>query len=292
LLALDLGVFHRDAREVRAREAVSWTLFWIALALAFNGAIYARFGRVKALEFLTGYVIEKALSVDNLFVFMVIFSTFAVPRPLQHRLLFWGVLGALVLRALFILVGAALLATFHWVAYVFGAFLVATGIKLLLPGGSEVHPEKNPLYRLFRRVLPTVPEMRGGRFVVMEGGRMLATPLLLVLVAVEASDIAFAVDSIPAIFAVTTDPFLVYTSNVFAILGLRSLYFVLARMLGKFRYLEVGLALVLAFVGAKMLLADVYKIPIGLSLLVVALLLLVAIVASMKGQKKGPLTEE
>lgn len=290
LLAIDLGVFHRDAHEVRSREAIAWTLVWIALALTFNVGIYLWFGPVKALEFLTGYLIEKALSVDNLFVFLVIFSTFAVSPELQHRLLFWGVLGALVLRALFILIGATLLATFHWVTYVFGAFLIATGIKLLLSRGGQIHPQKNPLFRLFQRFLPAIPHFRGGRFFVRESGRLRATPLFLVLIAIEASDIAFAMDSIPAIFAVTSDPFLVYTSNIFAILGLRSLYFVLARMLGKFRYLEIGLALVLAFVGTKMLVAELVKIPIGLSLLIVALLLLGAVVASMRTQEKGPLT--
>jgi len=281
MLLLDLGVFHRSAHVVRPREALIWTAVWIALALAFDVGIYVWFGADRALEFLTGYVIEKALSVDNLFVFLVVFSYFAVPPQNQHRVLFWGVLGALVMRAIFIFVGAALLQHFHWVIYLFGGFLVFTGVKLLAGLGEEVHPERNPLFRLFQRVVPSVPDYRGAHFTVVERGRRLATPLLAVLVVIEASDVVFAVDSIPAIFAVTADPFIVFTSNIFAILGLRSLYFVLASAMGKFRYLNTGLGLVLSFVGAKMLLADIYKIPILVSLGVVAALLGGAIVASI-----------
>jgi len=281
MLLLDLGVFHRSAHVVRPREALIWTAVWIALALAFDVGIYVWFGADRALEFLTGYVIEKALSVDNLFVFLVVFSYFAVSPQNQHRVLFWGVLGALVMRAIFIFVGAALLQHFHWVIYLFGGFLVFTGVKLLAGLGEEVHPERNPLFRLFQRVVPSVPDYRGAHFTVVERGRRLATPLLAVLVVIEASDVVFAVDSIPAIFAVTADPFIVFTSNIFAILGLRSLYFVLASAMGKFRYLNTGLGLVLSFVGAKMLLADIYKIPILVSLGVVAALLGGAIVASI-----------
>src|SRR5262245_31346625 len=259
MLLLDLGIFHRSAHAVRPREALVWTLVWIALALAFDAGIYVWFGADRALEFLTGYVIEKALSVDNLFVFLVVFSYFAVPPEYQHRVLFWGVLGALVMRAIFIVVGAALLQHFHWVIYLFGGFLVFTGVKLLAGIGDEVHPERNPLLRVFRRAIPSVPDYRGPRFTVVEHGRRLATPLFAVLVVIEATDVVFAVDSIPAIFAVTGDPFIVFTSNIFAILGLRSLYFVLASAMGKFRYLNTGLGLVLAFVGAKMLITDVYK---------------------------------
>lgn len=281
MLALDLGVFHRRAHVVSVREALVWTFVWIALSLLFNVGVYFWFGSDRALEFLTGYVIEKALSVDNIFVFLVIFSSFGVPAALQHRVLFWGILGAMVLRGFFILVGAALLQTFHWVIYVFGAFLIFTGAKLLVRRASEVHPERNPLFRLFRRLVPSVTDYRCSRFTVVLAGERYATPLLLVLVGVEVTDIAFAVDSIPAIFAVTKDPFIVYTSNIFAILGLRALYFVLAGVMEKFRYLNTGLALVLAFVGAKMMLTDLYKVPIGASLAIVALLLMGAVVASL-----------
>ncbi len=289
MLALDLGVFHRKAHEVSVREALGSTAVWICLALAFNLGVYFWFGSERALEFLTGYVIEKALSVDNIFVFIVVFSAFAVPAKLQHRVLFWGILGALIMRAIFIVLGAALLQRFHWVIYIFGAFLVFTGIKLLLQRGDEVHPERNPLFRLFRRFVPSVAEYRGGQFTVIEGGRRYATPLLLVLVAIETTDIVFAVDSIPAIFAVTTDPFIVYTSNIFAILGLRALYFALAGMMGKFHYLKVGLSLVLVFVGAKMLLAGIYKIPILVSLGVIVALLAGSVVASLLRPLAKPL---
>jgi len=281
MLALDLGVFHRKAHVVGVREALVWTAVWIALALLFNVGVYVWFGAERALEFLTGYVIEKALSVDNIFVFLVVFAVFAVPAALQHRVLVWGILGALIMRALFIVLGAALLQRFHWVIYLFGAFLVFTGIKLLVQRAGEVHPERNPLFRLFRRCVPSVQDYRGGHFIVMEGGKRYATPLLLVLVAIEATDLVFAVDSIPAIFAVTMDPFIVYTSNIFAILGLRALYFALAGMMEKFHYLKVGLSLVLAFVGVKMLLVGVYKIPILVSLGVIVALLAGAVVASL-----------
>jgi tellurite resistance protein TerC len=292
LLALDLGVFHRKAHVVGVREALAWTGVWVALALAFNAAVYFWFGSERALEFLTGYLIEKALSVDNLFVFLVVFSYFAVPPALQHRVLFWGIFGALLMRALFIVLGAALLQRFHFVIYVFGAFLVFTGIKLLAQRDEEAHPERNPVLRLFRRTIPAVTEYRGAHFLVREGGRWLATPLFMVLVVVEATDIVFAVDSIPAIFAVTDDPFIVYTSNVFAILGLRALYFALAAMLGRFHYLKVGLGLVLVFVGTKMLIVDLYKIPIVLSLAAVALLLGGSIAASLLFPPKRPPSPE
>ena len=281
MLALDLGIFHRKAHEVRVKEALGWTAVWVSLALVFNVGVYFWFGSERALEFLTGYVIEKALSVDNIFVFIVVFTAFSVPANLQHRVLFWGILGALVMRAIFIVLGAALLQQFHWVIYIFGAFLVFTGIKLLVQKSDEIHPEKNPLFRLFRRFVPSVSDYRGGRFTVVEGGKRYATPLLLVLVAIETTDLVFAVDSIPAIFAVTTDPFIVYTSNIFAILGLRALYFALAGMMGKFHYLKVGLSLVLVFVGTKMLIAGVFKIPILVSLGVIVALLAGSVVASL-----------
>jgi tellurite resistance protein TerC len=277
MLALDLGVFHRKAHEVRMREALAWTGVWIALALAFCVGVHLKFGGERALQFLTGYLIEKALSVDNLFVFLVIFSFFSVPAALQHRVLFWGIIGALVLRAMFIVAGAALLERFHWVMYVFGAFLVFTGFKILLQREEEVHPERNPVLKLFTRLVPSVPDYRDHHFIVREGGRLLATPLLMVLVVVEATDVVFAVDSIPAIFAISTDPFIVYTSNVFAILGLRALYFAIAGALDKVAYLKVGLGLVLAFVGAKMLLSGVWDMPILLSLGVIVAILAGAI---------------
>ena len=281
LLALDLGVFHRKAHAVRVREALLWTGIWIALAMVFNLGVYFRFGSERALEFLTGYVIEKALSIDNLFVFLVVFSYFSVPPALQHRVLFWGILGALIMRVAFIVVGAALLQAFHWVMYVFGGFLVFTGIKLLLQRKAEVHPERNPVLRLFRRIVPAASDYHGTRFLVRQAGRWYATPLLMVLVVIEAADIVFAVDSIPAIFAVTSDPFIVYTSNIFAILGLRALYFALAAMMGRFHYLKVGLGLVLAFVGAKMVIADLYEIPIVVSLAVVVALLSGSVAVSL-----------
>jgi len=281
MLILDLAVFHRKAHDVRMREALIWTGVWIGMALLFNLGVYLWFGSRIGLEFLTGYLIEKALSVDNIFVFLVIFAYFRVPGALQHRVLFWGILGALVTRAIFILLGAALLHRFHWVVYIFGAFLVFTGVKLLWQNESEVHPERNPMLRLFARLVPSVPDYRGAKFLVVEAGRRYATPLLAVLVVVETTDLVFAVDSIPAIFAVTRDPFIVYTSNIFAILGLRALFFVLAGTMEKFHYLQVGLGLVLAFVGIKMLLADIYKFPIGISLGVIAALLTGSIVASL-----------
>jgi tellurite resistance protein TerC len=292
MLAVDLGVFHRKAHEIHVREALVWTGMWICLALLFNLSVYGWFGGERALEFFTGYLIEKALSVDNIFVFIVIFATFAVPAKLQHRVLFYGILGALVTRGAFIAVGAAMLNRFHWIAYVFGTFLVFTGVKLLVQRDHEVQPERNPLFRLFRRWVPSVNHYESGRFTLVEGGKRYATPLLLVLVAIEATDIVFAVDSIPAVFAITTDPFIVFTSNIFAILGLRALYFVLAGMIEKFRYLKIGLSLVLAFVGAKMLFTGLYRIPIWASLGVIATLLGGAVAASLlrPAQSNAPVT--
>jgi tellurite resistance protein TerC len=282
LLALDLAVFHRHAHEVRVREALGWTIVWILLALGFGVGLYYWSGPQPALEFFTGYLIEKALSVDNLFVFLAIFSYFAVPPMLQHRVLFWGIFGAMLMRAIFIFAGAALLQQFHWLLYVFGGFLLVTGFKLLRAGDEEVHPERNPLLKWFQRAIPTTSGYRGPHFTVIERGRRLATPLLLVLIAVEVSDILFAVDSVPAIFGVTEDPFIVYTSNIFAILGLRALYFVLAGAMGKFRHLKTGLALVLVFIGAKMLLSSVVHVPIGISLGVVATLIAGSVLLSRR----------
>jgi tellurite resistance protein TerC len=281
MLAIDLGVFHRKAHEVSVREALTWSGVWISLALLFNLGIYHFWGSEKALEFLAGYLIEKSLSVDNIFVFLMIFSYFDVPARYQHRVLFWGILGALVMRAIFIAAGAALLSAFHWIIYVFGGFLIITGIKMLFAGDEKIEPEKNPAVRLLRRIMHVTSDYHGQRFTVRRDGRLYATPLLLVLVVVETTDVIFAVDSIPAIFAVTMDPFIVYTSNVFAILGLRALYFLLAGIMDMFRYLKVGLAFVLCFVGVKMLLVDVYKIPIAVSLGVVAGILAVSILFSL-----------
>jgi tellurite resistance protein TerC len=273
MLVLDLVVFHRKVHEVHVREALLWTGVWISLALVFNLGIYLFFGPDRALEFLSGYLIEKALSVDNIFVFIVIFSAFAVPADLQHRVLLWGILGALILRAAFIVLGAGLLQRFHWIGYVFGAFLVFTGIKLLIQRAKEVHPERSVVVRLFKRVLPMTADYQGGQFTVRRGSRRYATPLFLVLICVETTDILFAVDSIPAVFAITTDPFIVFTSNIFAILGLRALYFALAGIMGKFHYLNFGLSLVLIFAGGKMVLSDVYELPIWASLVVITGLL-------------------
>jgi tellurite resistance protein TerC len=286
VLSLDLGVFHRKVHVIKIREACAWTAVWVSLAMIFNLGVYHWFGHDRALEFLTGYLIEEALSVDNLFVFLVLFSYFAVPSHLQHRVLFWGILGALVLRVGFIFAGTALIQRFHWVIYVFGAFLVFTGIKLLFSGDEEVQPERNPVLKLFRRVVRSVPDYRGARFTVKEGGRRYATPLLMVLIVIETTDVVFAVDSIPAIFAITTDPFIVFTSNIFAILGLRSLYFLLAGMMGKFRFLKYGLGFVLAFVGVKMLLSTILPIPTAISLCVVIGLLGFSIAASLLFSEK------
>ncbi|MBM2802976.1 MAG: hypothetical protein HW419_869 [Deltaproteobacteria bacterium] len=280
VLALDLLVLHRKAHTVSLREALAWSCVWVSLAFLFGLGVYFVRGEEKALEFLTGYVIEWSLSVDNLFVFLVIFSYFAVPPLYQHRVLFWGILGALVLRAIFIATGTALLANFHWMIYVFGGFLVFTGIKLLFAGEEKIEPEKNPAVRLVRRFINITPDYQGQRFFIRKDGRLWATPLLLVLVVVETTDVIFAVDSIPAIFGITLDPFIVYTSNVFAILGLRALFFLLAGVMEMFRYLKVGLSFVLCFVGAKMMIADFYKIPIGVSLGVVAGILGISILAS------------
>jgi tellurite resistance protein TerC len=281
MLALDLGVFHRKAHSVSNKEALAWSGVWIALSLAFNAFVYYQQGPQKGLEFLTGYVIEKALSVDNIFIFVVLFGTFAVPKALQHRVLFWGVIGALLLRGVMIGAGAALIERFHWILYIFGAILVITGIKMVAESDSEPHPEKNPIYRFIARLIPSTPQYDGQKFFTRANGRMLATPLFLVLIAVEVTDLVFALDSIPAIFAVTTDSFIVYSSNVFAILGLRALYFLLADVIEKFRYLKVGLAAVLTFVGAKMLVAGFYKVPILVSLGVIVGILAISILASM-----------
>ena len=286
MLALDLGVFHRKAHVVSLKEASVWSAVWIALALVFNAGVWHLLGQQKGVEFLTGYLIEKSLSVDNIVVFALIFSYFAVPAQYQHRVLFWGILGALVMRAAFIAAGAALITNFHWVVYLFGAFLVITGIKMALAPDRGLEPERNPVVRLVRRLMPVTGTYHGQSFFVRQNGVRMATPLFLVLALVEATDLVFAVDSIPAIFAITTDPFIVYTSNVFAILGLRSLYFLLGGAMEKFRYLKLGLAGILVFVGAKMTLVDVYEMPVLVSLAVIASILTLAITASLLHSRK------
>lgn len=287
MLALDLGVFHRNIHAVSVKEAAIWSVVWISLALLFNVILLFWLGTEPALEYLTGYIIEKSLSVDNIFVFVLIFAYFQVPAAYQHRVLFWGVLGALVMRAILILLGGALLERFHWIIYIFGAFLVFTGIKMARQSEIEIHPDDNPLVKLMRRIFPVTPEYHGEHFFVRQAGKRFATPLLIVLVLVESTDLIFAVDSIPAIFAVTQDTFIVYTSNVFAILGLRSLYFVLAGVIDKFYYLKLGLSVVLTFVGTKMLLvAAGIKIPIYISLLVIVGVLAIAVIASLRRNKR------
>lgn len=287
MLALDLGVFHRKAHAVTLREATAWTVAWIALAGLFALGVWSWFGPERGLEFTTGYLIEKALSVDNIFVFVLVFGAFSIPAAQQHRVLFWGILGALAMRAAFIFAGGAFLARFHWAIYVFGALLAATGLKMLLTKDKPSDPNANPVVRLTRRLIP-IKAADTAHFFVREGGVLHATPLFLALLAVEATDLIFAVDSIPAIFAITQDPFIVFTSNIFAILGLRSLYFMLAGVIGKFHLLKPGLALVLVFVGAKMALVEVYKVPVGVSLGVIALLIAGAVVGSLlfpKGER-------
>jgi tellurite resistance protein TerC len=281
LLALDLGVFHRKAHEVSLREAGIWSAIWVVLALAFNGLVAHWFGAERGLEFLTGYLIEKALAVDNIFTFYAVFVCFAIPASYQHRVLFWGVLGAIVMRAVLIFAGAELLAKFHWLIYVFGAILVVTAIRLFATPENGVPLERNVVYRLLRRVIPTVPEYHGARFTIVQRGKRFATPLLMVLILIEWIDIVLSVESIPAIFAVTNDPFIVFTSNVCAILGLRSLFFVLVGVIGKFHLLKPALSAVLLFAGGEMLLDDVVKLPTAISLAVVAALIAAGVTASL-----------
>ena len=293
VLAIDLGVFNRKAHAPSVKEAAAWSSVWISLSLAFAGVVYLQMGSQAALEFVTGYLIEYSLSIDNIFVILLIFSYFRIPDKYQHRVLFWGILGALVMRGGMIAAGAFLIARFHWIIYVFGAFLVFTGIRMAMHDEGDIEPEANPILKLVRRMLPVTHDYRGQKFFVKEPpmpgmpATLMATPLFVVLVLVETTDLIFAVDSIPAIFAVTRDPFLVYTSNVCAILGLRSLYFLLAGFIHKFHYLKLGLAVVLTFVGVKMLLGAVYHIPIQISLLVIAGVLVSAVVGSILFPKKA-----
>jgi tellurite resistance protein TerC len=287
MLALDLGVFHRKAHAVSFKEALGWTAIWVSLALLFGAGVWHIAGPEKALEFYTGWLIEYSLSVDNVFVFALIFSYFAVPPAWQHKVLFWGILGALIMRLAMIAAGAALIGRFNWMLYLFGAFLIFTGIKMAFRQSERIHPEHNPVVRCFRRLVPVTSDYRGDNFVVREGGRSWTTPLLVVLVCVETTDLLFATDSIPAIFAVTLDPFIVYTSNVFAILGLRSLYFVLAGAMALFHFLKFGLGLVLTFVGVKMLLAHTtWRIDTLSALLVVATVIAASVVASLISRRR------
>lgn len=284
MLALDL-VAHRREHVVGVREAAGWSALWVGLGLGFGVVVWAVWGAQASGEYFAGYLIEKSLAVDNVFVFALIFSYFAVPREYQHRVLFYGVVGALVFRALFIAGGVALLDRFAWILYLFGAFLVLTGIRMYRHRNDHLDPERNPVLRLTRRFVPSTTDYHGQRFWVRQGGRWVATPLFAVLVLVETTDIVFAVDSIPAIFAVTQEPFLVFTSNAFAILGLRAMYFLLADLMHRFVYLKAGLAAILVFVGAKMLLLDVYKVPIAVSLTVIALCVGTAVVASLRATR-------
>lgn len=277
MLAIDLGVFNRQAKIVTVRQAIAWSVVWISLALLFNAWIYYSMGKKPALEFLTGYLVEKSLSVDNIFVFILLFGFFKVPDAYRHRVLFWGVIGALIMRAIFIAVGAVLIAKFHWIIYIFGAFLIFTGYKMFKKSAQNMHPEQNPLVNWFIKRGKVTAEFHGSRFFIVQNGRNLATPLFLCLLSIEFTDLIFAVDSIPAIFAITSDPFIVYTSNVFAILGLRSLYFALEGVITKFPYLRFGLAVILIFIGCKMLLIDVFKIPILASLGFIALVITVSV---------------
>ena len=302
MLALDLGVFHRKSHAVSIKEATIWSVVWISISLLFNLGIYLFWDRLvpgssytndqAALAFFTGYIIEKSLSVDNIFVFVLIFTFFTVPAAYQHRVLFWGIIGALLMRGTLIAIGAVLLKEFHWIIYLFGGFLIFTGIRMAFHQNEEVHPEQNPLVKLLRKIMPVTENYEDDKFFIRRAGKLFATPLFLVLLLIESTDLIFAVDSIPAIFAVTQDPFIVYTSNVFAILGLRSLYFLLAGVVDKFHYLKLGLSVVLVFVGIKMTIVDIYKIPVGLSLGVIALILATAVIASLIRAQKFPKPEE
>jgi tellurite resistance protein TerC len=297
MLALDLGVFHKKAHEVKMKEALTWSAVWIACALIFNALIYNYWdwmapgseysNKDAALAFLTGYLIEKSLSVDNVFVFLMVFTYFQVPSLYQHKVLFWGILGALVMRAIFIFAGVSLITTFHWMIYVFGALLIFTGINMALQKDKKLEPERNPVIRLFKKWFPVTNDYHGDHFFAKIDGRKVATPMFIVLLVIETTDVIFAVDSIPAILAITNNSFIVYTSNVFAILGLRALYFALAGIMGLFHYLHYGLSVILVFVGLKMMAVDFYKIPVEYSLLVVLGILTVSVVLSKLFPPKG-----
>jgi tellurite resistance protein TerC len=286
MLALDLGVFHRKSHEVSVKEALTWTFVWIFLALIFNVILYFWRGQQQALEFFTGYLVEKALSVDNIFVFIMIFTYFQIPSKYQHKVLFWGIIGALIMRVIFIFAGVALLEKFHFTIYIFGALLIFTGIKMFNHGSSKIEPDKNPVLKFFKKFMPVTPTLHEDKFFIRMDGKRNATPLFLVLILVETTDLIFAVDSIPAILAITQDQFIVYTSNVFAILGLRSLYFALSGIVHRFWLLSYALAIVLIFVGIKMTLIDFYKIPIEWSLLFIATIITASIFLSLSIKNK------
>ncbi|MFA6232686.1 MAG: TerC family protein [Bacteroidota bacterium] len=281
LLALDIVVFNRKAHEVQLREALLWSAFWISIAMIFNVVIYFTRGGESAVQYFTAYIIEKSLSVDNLFVFLMLFTYFQVPAKYQHKVLFWGIVGALVMRMLFIFAGIALISKFHWMLYIFGAILIYSGLKMLKSADVEVHPETNPVLKLFRRIMPVTSEYHGASFFVWQNSRWYATPLIVVLLVIETTDVVFAVDSVPAVLAISQDAFIVYTSNIMAILGLRALYFALAGVMRVFRHLHYGLAAILVFVGFKMLAADFIHIPIALSLGVIGSILAISIAASL-----------
>lgn len=287
MLILDLGVFHRKSHKVSVKEALVWTGVWIGLAFIFNTFVYYYFGPDKAYEFLTGYLIEKSLSVDNIFVFIMIFSFFSVPESLQHKVLFWGIAGALVMRVILILLGVELIHQFHWLIYIFGAFLIFTGIRFFRQDEVAINPENNVVVKFVRKIIPVTPDFVGNSFFTRVGGKLFATPLFVVMIMIEVSDLIFAVDSIPAILAISDDSFIVYTSNVFAILGLRSLYFALAGIEKYFIYLKYGLAVVLIFIGVKMCIADLYHIPIEISLAFIVLTLGATMFFSMVLKKKS-----
>jgi tellurite resistance protein TerC len=291
MLALDLGVFHRKSHTVTVKEALTWTGVWVTLALIFNLIIYSYFGEEKAVEFFTGYLIEKSLSVDNIFVIILIFSYFQVPQEYQHKVLFWGILGALVMRVIFIFSGIELIHRFHWLVYIFGGFLIFTGVRMLTSDDSKIEPEKNPLIKLARRMFSVTQTFEGDRFFVKRDTKTWATPLFLVVILIEATDLIFAVDSIPAILAISDDPFIVYTSNVFAILGLRSLYFALSGIEKYFHYLKFGLSAILVFVGVKMCIVDFFKIPVEISLIVIVFILAIAMLSSVLFPKKKESSE-
>ena len=286
-LVLDLGIFRRRSREVGPKEALTWSAVWIGLALVFNTGIYYWHGEEKALQFFTGYLVELSLSVDNLFVFLLVFDFFTVPAQYRHKVLFWGIIGALIMRAVFIAAGITLIAKFHWTTYLFGALLIASGIKMTLKRDKEIHPERNPVLKVFRRFMQVTPDYEGDRFFVKQHGRILASPLFPVVLILESTDLVFAVDSVPAVLAITSDPFIVFTSNVFAILGLRSMFFALEGVMKRFHYLHYGLSAALVFVGAKMLLAAFFKIPTWVSLLLIASIVAVSVFASLLSKQKS-----
>jgi len=288
LLALDIAVFNRKNHEIHLKEALLWSAFWISLALIFNIVVYVFYGHESALQYLTAYLVEKSLSMDNLFVFLMIFSFFKVPQRYQHKVLFWGIIGALVMRLFFIFAGITLINKFHWIIYVFGVMLIYSGIKMIKEKETEIHPEKNRVLRLFKKFMPTTSEYHGGRFFVRIDGVLHATPLFVVVIVIETSDLIFAVDSIPAVLAISNDLFIVYTSNIMAILGLRALFFALAGVMNIFEYLHYGLSAILVFVGVKMILADIYKINIFVSLTVIFSIIFISIIFSViSGRKKN-----